>query len=93
MNCKAGDLALVASNPFTENLGAVVKVLGACAFNGPEFWLCRVEGRPLWGQLPDGLMSTSDKHHDLISMPDKYLKPISGLPMEDDVDQGVKEPA
>jgi hypothetical protein len=83
MNCKPGDLALVNSNPFVENLGAVITVtewLGTIDAHCVNAWLCSVDGRPLLG-MHKGKISSSDKHGNVIVMPDQYLRPVSGLPL------------
>ncbi len=82
MNVKAGDLALVISNPFIENIGAIIKVMENVTEPGdPDaLWLCAVEGRSLLG-YHRGTVSDSAKHGNQICMPDKHLRPVKGLPM------------
>ncbi len=83
MNVKQGDLGLVIKNPFLKNVGAVVDVLewvGTIDEHTVSAWLCGVTGRPLLG-MHKGSLSTSDKHGNVIIMPDEYLRPVSGLPL------------
>lgn len=57
MNCKPGDLAVIVQGELTENIGAIVRVLGP--ENHPRvqerFWRVESEGRRLagfgWGDI------------------------------------------
>ena len=89
-NVKAGDLAIVTGNPFIENDGAVVSVKSTWQLS-PLTWACEVSGRPLVGLTPTGERGTTDNHGNLINMPDKYLRPVSGLPVDHDVTKGLAE--
>lgn len=46
--CKAGDLAIIARDPFQENVGRVVLVIArARPIDGNAAWLVEAEGAPL----------------------------------------------
>jgi hypothetical protein len=94
MNCKPKDLAVVISNPFKENLGAVLEVIEDATDPGEcRLWLCKVvTSRPLLG-YHRGALSDSSKHGDRICMPDKFMRPVSGLPMTewDELERKVED--
>lgn len=93
MNCKPGDLAYLSSDCVAE--GVVVEVLSA----GPS-----LEDGPMWHcksrtliycdlRSPDGLRVKGSAFRKDICIADKYLRPISGVPIEDEVTNDIKEPA
>ncbi|KVO11741.1 hypothetical protein [Burkholderia ubonensis] len=78
MNCKPGDIAFIISSRVSENIGRVVEVIewDACC----EMWVihCR---EPI--RLYSGGMSTE------AFCEDSRLRPISGVPVTDDVKDEV----
>ena len=79
MNCKPGDLAIMINSNVTENIGTIFEVLAAdlvaTDFYGVHCWRVR-STRP--SKNSDGTMSLEG------SAADFHLKPISGLPDEDE---------
>lgn len=74
MKCKAGDLAVIISDPDERNIGCFVTVVRPAVpgeFNGPNDWACKAVS-PLFGTLypvPTGGICGID---------DRDLKPIRG---------------
>ncbi|AJG19051.1 hypothetical protein [Cupriavidus basilensis] len=88
MNCKPGDLAYIVRDPYPENLGRVVKVVGAPQWidDGPA-WFCQATGGPLRVMNIDRPRETlRDTEFDCY---DSDLRPISGVPVEDEVSDEV----
>ncbi|MBU9604438.1 hypothetical protein [Burkholderia multivorans] len=86
MNCKIGDLAIVIRAPGApENIGRIVKVVGI---------LGEVRGYFCWDVACDSPVAVfssgvkSMKTHG--GIPDAWLRPVSGLPITDDVEDEVK---
>lgn len=90
MNCKPGDLAVVIGG-FPENVGAVVTVLASASeetnFWGCQIWLVEVTGRPLKA-MHNRLGFVADVTG-ILNMKDTLLRPVSGLPLNDDVKDEV----
>ncbi|MDP9651903.1 hypothetical protein [Paraburkholderia caledonica] len=88
MNCKPGDLAIMVDSRVIENIGVVFEVLGndaeATAHYGHQCWRVR-SSRPT--RNSDGTMSIEGRAADF------DLRPVSGLPVADDVTDDIKEPA
>ncbi|MCP1121587.1 hypothetical protein [Robbsia andropogonis] len=98
MNCKPGDLAIVFfSQRSPELIGAIVEIVRR-AFNGDEF--SSIEGRRFRASgIPDGIswriklssplrVSAPDgtSHYFAeVSMLDTRLRPVSGLPIDEEV--------
>lgn len=90
MNCKPGDLAIVIKSIVPENIGKIVKVV-RFSKNDPRFgpmWILECEsvrnvvGLRSLGKLP--------RRTDLpLHGPDDWLRPVSGLPMTDDIDTEI----
>lgn len=84
MNCKPGDLAIIrATHPMKRIRGLLVEVkdfLGVIHGENDvwEFVFCGIAQRDDYGRLT---------HAGLI--PDRYLRPISGVPVTDDVTDEV----
>lgn len=91
MNCKPGDLAVVVSSDFPENIGLVVSVLSLsseCYEEDDIHWLVRSCGRPLkFEWFDDGRTGTNDFGFDVeVDSPDSTLRPIRN-PGEDARDE------
>ena len=90
LNCKAGDLAITVKCDVPENLGRIVRVI---AFEGFKEWPHYPDPIPVWlvgaysgndglsYQYPDGSIKKSKGG----LVPDCFLRPISGLELEDEV--------
>ncbi|WP_217589774.1 hypothetical protein [Burkholderia sp. GbtcB21] len=92
MNCKPGDLAIVIASGFPSNIGRIVEVLRPCPSCElidplvPE-WECRMLS-PMEGALwfeADGI----DPIQDEIDIEDRQLRPVSGLPITEDIDTEI----
>ena len=82
MNCKPGDLAIVLFSGY-GNEGKIVDVIKASQ-NYPGFWMCGVRGRKINSNLGEVEQAAFE---------DRYLKPVSGLPMEEETQETIKEKA
>jgi hypothetical protein len=90
MNCKPGDLAVIADSDFPENIGHIVEVLRPCPAHQlidpmvPE-WECKMISElkvDLWS-FGDG--DEVDPNPGEIDIQDRDLRPISGVPINDEV--------
>ena len=102
MNCKPGDLAIVIGGEITpEMIGSIVKVI-RIAINGETnsiggkirttaaSWICEAQnsrGIPI--RVDEGKLYLVPWR----AIQDRILRPISGLPMEEETEQKLKEPA
>jgi hypothetical protein len=89
MHCKIGDIAIVL--PPSRNSGMIVEVLAATEskhYHPLRAWHCRSAGG-LLKVFPD---YRGDRSLDAI-MPDAWLRPVSGLPVDDEISEDLKEPA
>lgn len=76
VRCKPGDLAYLSSDCVSE--GVIVEVLRAIPLmNGNPSWAC-VSKTPIHCV---GELSRKDRFCTEISIEDRYLRPINGLPM------------
>lgn len=83
MNCKPGDLAYIVRDPYPENVGRVVRVIGPNAHAGGPEWDCESCGAPLRVLDPARPWAFAiDARFDCY---DADLRPISGVPVEDEV--------
>lgn len=85
MNCKPGDLAIVIRAPGApENIGRVVKVIDA---------LGEVRGYFCWNVASDSPVAVFNNGVKSMKaqggIPDAWLRPVSGLPITDDVEDEV----
>jgi hypothetical protein len=90
MNCKPGDLAIVV--PPSDNSGLIVRVIRPAIgdhFSGLPSWFVTSAGRPLEAQRKDG----SRRSAMAAQCPDAWLRPVSGLPINDEVTDDIKDPA
>jgi hypothetical protein len=97
LNCKEGDLAITVKCDVPENLGRIVKVI---AFEGFKEWPHYPDPIPVWliraysvsdglsYQYPDGSIKKSKGG----LAPDCFLRPISGLELEDEVSNTENAP-
>lgn len=90
MNCKAGDLAYIVDSSFPENIGRVVEVIGAYGMFRDEGFCWNIRANlPLTGEgeLDGTIMRLCEGF-----IPDACLRPISGVPLEDEVPVSVNLP-
>jgi len=79
MNCKPGDLAYLSSDCVAE--GVIVEVIKAIPpLNGSPAWHCRSRTPVLAEHLSDGHIARMTE----LAIEDKYLRPISGVPVHDE---------
>ncbi|KAE8757333.1 hypothetical protein FSO04_24240 [Paraburkholderia madseniana] len=88
MNCKPGDLAILTRCPWPENIGAIVEVLECnvelTAALGDHIWRVKTTGRNLRARdLHTGTLRLFDGGN--LSARDSQLRPISGVPVGEDV--------
>lgn len=88
MNCKPGDLAIIIRAHLSENVGAIVEVIAPCEYFGEGYWHCR-SCTPRRGVIGDRVVSAAKEH----SILDAWMRPISGVPVDDEVKDDIKEPA
>lgn len=88
--CKPGDMAYIVGSDFPENIGRVVEVTSE-GFPCPEgyAWVVR-SSVPLKGWI-DGPQSTGCGF-EVWSLDDE-LRPISGVPIQDELTEDLREPA
>lgn len=92
MNVKQGDLAILTNSMVPENIGRIVRVLefvgaevpGWC-LNRSDYWAVEMAG----GKALDHIGRLSTWGY----VPDAWLKPVSGLPVEEYDRIMEKEPA
>ena len=89
LNCKPGDLAITIKCHVPDNLGKIVEVV---SFEGLVDWPHYEEPIPVWSiraypgskgltyLYPDGTVKNADSG----LAPDCFLRPISGLELEDE---------
>ncbi|WP_321913552.1 hypothetical protein [Paraburkholderia sp. J11-2] len=94
MNCELNDLAVIVHSETGRNLGKIVEVvkfLGEspefngytwCTGSGPA-WLCEAKGTPISVRYGDPVFA--------VVIPDVWLKPVSGLPIDEEVTEDLKE--
>ncbi|WP_027815204.1 hypothetical protein [Paraburkholderia bannensis] len=92
MNCKPGDLAFITRAYCVENIGRIVEVL-------PQFevvmdmpsWNTRIVGdaaSPCVIEINGGVIARLE-HDTYAWCPDAWMRPISGVPVTDDVHDEV----
>lgn len=93
LNCKPGDIAYLVRAELPENIGKVVEVV---RLHDRE---TRHKGI-VWQVNHAGKMNTVDACTGLpttlkgtLVCPDSWLRPIGGVPVEDEVKDDIKEPA
>ncbi|MDR5776269.1 MULTISPECIES: hypothetical protein [unclassified Caballeronia] len=89
LRCKPGDLAYVVSSEFQQNIGAVVEVVEAAGMI-EGMWAWHFESsRPLVGLIPGCPRIISAKDG---TIADECLRPISGVPIEEETPVSVNLP-
>lgn len=89
MNCKPGDLAISICASLEENIGKIVTV-GARALDHPTYG-------PMWSIDAYSILSgtrfmggeITSVRGALLLCPDAWLRPITGLPITDDVTEEI----
>ncbi|MDR6421312.1 hypothetical protein J2801_003600 [Paraburkholderia phenoliruptrix] len=89
MNCKPGDLAYLSSDCVDE--GVIVEVLRAGLIVGVDSptWHCKSR-TPIYCTMQ---RSGKEVWTTEICVEDRYLRPISGIPINDEVTDDITEPA
>lgn len=86
MNCKPGDLAYLVTSDFPENVGRVVEVTkDGYLCDGGWVWSV-VSTIPMKGWIPGTQKVSASCNLDAF---DNELRPISGVPVTDDVEDEV----
>ncbi len=97
LNCKAGDLAITVKCDLPDNLGKIVQII---AYEGLREWPRYPDPIPVWlikaysGSkslsylYPDGTVQKSN----VGLAPDCFLRPISGLELEQELNQTEDAP-
>ncbi|MCA8242851.1 hypothetical protein [Burkholderia sp. AU32262] len=80
MNCKPGDLAFTVGSPLHEQNGMVVQVVGLSP-RGAPWWVVSFRGAV---ETREGLIA-----HGRAQVRDANLRPISGVPVTDDIEDEV----
>lgn len=86
MNCKPGDLAIIMKAILSENIGRIVLVLRSSDIH-PKLgfrWFVKPQN-PMRIVSGADLVTIAPVSTDIGAMPDAWLKPVSGLPMDDEV--------
>lgn len=84
MNCKPGDLAIIVKcDGYPQVIGSIVEVLRPHPI--PYSWRVKFVSN-----VPDGVDCAVGN---LVGIKDYCLRPVSGLPMEEETEQKLKEPA
>ena len=88
MNCKPGDLAIIVRDPFPENIGRIVEVKrpAEVVLDAPA-WFCVARGTPL--RIVNIDFPYDSYLGDRGDVYDVDLKPVSGLPITDDVTEEI----
>jgi hypothetical protein len=87
MNCKPGDLAVTTFAKIPGNAGRLVKVVRFQNNDpdlGPRWWI---------HSLGSAMTASGGDQRFEGAFPDKYLRPVSGLPETETTDEQIKEPA
>jgi hypothetical protein len=84
MNCKPGDLAYIVRSARPETIGVVVEVMAAIFHRAEPMWRVRAV-RPV--KKMNGEFGFE------VNIEDSRLRPISGVPINDEVTDDIREPA
>jgi hypothetical protein len=93
MNCKPGDLAIIVRAILPENIGRIVEIvrlIGEALDGLGPIWLVR-GSQPLARSANKGSVRLDDSLER--SFIDAWLRPISGVPVNDEVTDDIREPA
>lgn len=92
MNVKPDDLAIVLRDPFPENIGRVVSVRGPAIFvTDAPAWHCEVKGAPV--RIIEIERPWESYFGNEAEIYDADLMPISGVPVDDEIIEDLREPA
>jgi hypothetical protein len=88
MNCKLNDLAIIVRSEHVQNIGRIVHIdePWAPACDGLFRWAVSTVGAPLMGYDPETDLIIETRCG---CIEDCFLRPITGLPVTDDIDQEV----
>lgn len=86
MNVKPGDLAYLIRAEIPKNIGAVVEVLRLCTE-----YDCYANDPAWWVRSPAPMMHTNGSFQFDGTAPDRNLRPISGVPVDEDITEDLKE--
>ena len=92
MNCKPGDLAIIVADGqggASDAIGMIVEVQAARVSVAGPGWLVKMQERKTVEVWATGEKTTTD----LLIVADAWLRPISGIPIDDEVIEELKEPA
>lgn len=91
MNCKLNDLAIIVQSEHRENIGRIIQIDAPYepAFDGAFRWSVHAVGAPLIGYdaWVDRVIETL-----VGAIEDYMLRPISGIPMNDEVTDDLEVP-
>jgi hypothetical protein len=97
--CKVGDAAFIIRASVAANIGRVVEIVRRDITIAPldenpgeVRWECKIFGDCVGQDRTTG-QPIRIKAGDVISTPDSWLRPISGVPVDDEVTEDLKEPA
>jgi hypothetical protein len=88
MNCKPGDLAYVVRSRIPENIGMVIEIKRVCPHNGIGYWQYFVT-KPTFGEYTDTGAIHLFPAGTTFSIGDERVRPISGVPVHDEVTDEV----
>ncbi|WP_175683860.1 hypothetical protein [Burkholderia cenocepacia] len=86
MNCKPGDLAYLVASDFQENIGRIVEVTKQGWMEDGRWVWTVTSSAPLTGWILEPL---SVGRSTMVNVFDDELRPISGVPVTDDVKDEV----
>jgi hypothetical protein len=97
--CKVGDAAYIIRATIESNIGRVVEVvrqdmsIGLTDLNPGEVrWECKILSDGVARSRTTGFL-VPVKAGETTSTPDSWLRPISGVPVDDEVTEDLKVPA
>lgn len=93
MNVKPGDLAIVIKAHIPENVGKIVRVqkfMRNDELFGP---LWQVECESIRNTVGRKTLKPMKRGGRPLYAPDDWMRPVSGLPLNDEVTDDIKEPA
>jgi hypothetical protein len=92
MNCKPGDLAYIVKSILPENIGRIVEVVRLLYLDSPDgpVWIVRGSTPLARSAFRGAIRLEGSAERPFI---DAWLRPISGVPVCDDVKDEIKEPA
>lgn len=91
MNVKQGDMAIIVKAKIPENIGKIVKVLEFAgeSHGRSNVWIIAFQRPSKFWQVETGKVGVSLQ----ATAPDEWLRPISGLPDADDIDESISHDA